>query len=172
MIKRIAQISVIVGLVTVVAALPVWGQERPMFMDFGSPTVGWIFFDLSKLNDSLSAYGYPTIAHSFLIWGMKRSLVTIFGFPKEWIFGMSYWYGNTTTRQGDKLSRLICNWVGRRIERRFLTVSQASHELAVGEVSVGYLLTFDNGAWDQEGQALPGPPKNFNGWIASLSLGF
>ncbi|MCS6936462.1 MAG: hypothetical protein NZ610_04435 [Candidatus Bipolaricaulota bacterium] len=36
--------------------------------------------------------------------------------------------------------------------------------------SVGYMLTFDNGAWDQEGRALKGPPDNFNGWIVLLAL--
>lgn len=38
-------------------------------------------------------------------------------------------------------------------------------------LSVGYTLAFDNGAWDQEGRALKGPPDNFNGWIIQLALG-
>ncbi len=39
------------------------------------------------------------------------------------------------------------------------------------KLSVGYMLTFDNGAWDQEGRALKGPPDRFNGWNIQLSLG-
>jgi hypothetical protein len=33
------------------------------------------------------------------------------------------------------------------------------------------MLTFDNGAWDQEGRALKGPPDRFNGWNIQLTLG-
>ena len=39
------------------------------------------------------------------------------------------------------------------------------------KLSIGYMLTFDNGAWDQEGRALKGPPDRFNGWNIQLSLG-
>ncbi|MCS6935938.1 MAG: hypothetical protein NZV61_00015 [Candidatus Bipolaricaulota bacterium] len=38
------------------------------------------------------------------------------------------------------------------------------------KLSASYTLTFDNGAWDQEGRALKGPPDNFNGWILRLVL--
>lgn len=37
-------------------------------------------------------------------------------------------------------------------------------------LSIGYTLTFDNGAWDQEGRALKGPPDNFNSWIVRISV--
>jgi hypothetical protein len=39
------------------------------------------------------------------------------------------------------------------------------------KLSIGYMLTFDNGAWDQEGRALKGPPDRFNGWNIQLTLG-
>lgn len=45
-------------------------------------------------------------------------------------------------------------------------------ERALGlKLSVGYILTFDNGRWDQEGRALEGPPDRFNGWIIQIALG-
>ncbi|MFN4218583.1 MAG: hypothetical protein ACK4HB_04815 [Candidatus Bipolaricaulia bacterium] len=47
---------------------------------------------------------------------------------------------------------------------------EKSHALLL-TLSAGYTLTFDNGAWDQEGRALKGPPANFNGWIVQLSVG-
>jgi hypothetical protein len=39
------------------------------------------------------------------------------------------------------------------------------------KLSIGYMLTFDNDAWDQEGRALKGPPDRFNGWNIQLTLG-
>lgn len=63
--------------------------------------------------------------------------------------------------------------VGPQLSVRFPVLTFGTDKLhaLLLALSVGYTLTFDNGAWDQEGRALKGPPANFNGWIIQLSLG-
>ncbi len=62
----------IILLVLASMALPVWGQAPESF-SFTSPLVGWAFFDLSGLNSSLQAQGYPVLAQTLFIWGARNN---------------------------------------------------------------------------------------------------
>ncbi len=219
-----ARVLVFVFLVVVGWACGAVGQEEQR-RGWSTLQFGWVFWNMSELNQLLEAQGYPTLPESCFIWGGQNTIVL-----RGWNLNIANWHGDAVAKSDEKLTKLTLTWFGGSGERALprlplgsfvnLTLGVGIASLTVLDhrpasfaealsspagafftrwfftvspqlgvrfplltfkldepitlmltLSAGYTLTFDNGAWDQEGRALKGPPANFNGWIVQLMVG-